>query len=707
MKIYNVYQSGKRLYIDEKENPDNKIVVNKYDNMQQTLRLISDGTLPPRLYWALRNPKLSNKYFILKLANNEDLIVGTDISAYAGLWDMLLIGTDEDYIIEGADIDQSRLTYVSDHFGRLFVRDNFLEELDFEEQCSPTFKIFYDEIMFQLGEKVDTKDIPDKLSDFENDTNFISGFDTVEDGNGNVTIVSGVYGNFTFNIDSELSETSPRPVQNKVITSKINEIDDIVQENDRKADEALIIAKGANNSLVYGNYSTMITSLNAMQGENLKVGQNLLIVTLNVPDLWVSDVTDVYSNYEYVSDEQFVTDLSDGTVQVGYYVLSPLETQKVDLTDYVKKTDYASTSNYGVVKAVLSSGVGANAKGELYINPSYKSDVDSKSSHRLPIVPNILDYAVMKALTDSKNHEWTDDEKALACSLLNALNLANLGGAFRVASDGKLQLVGASKDKIQLQASSSTPIVPSTLSYAIKEGLANNKEEWSDDEKALARALLGAIGSNEYATNTKAGVVIANADNGLQMYSNGNIAIVPAEPYFIDLRTNGVRPITPKWIDYSVKKALSDCKLSGDYVWTDEEKASALALLGAISNTEVSTSAIEGKIVKRSVDGQINVPQNPQTDSHATSKKYVEDNFVPKSTALNQVYGSTTNYTISLVPLAYGVPRYSANATLTTSTPIADNDATTKKYVDDLVGSVETILTELHTYAQTKIGGET
>ena len=74
MKIYNVYQSGKRLYIDEKENPDNKIACNKYESEQTTLRLISDGTLPPRLYWALRNPKLSNKYFILKLVNNEDYL---------------------------------------------------------------------------------------------------------------------------------------------------------------------------------------------------------------------------------------------------------------------------------------------------------------------------------------------------------------------------------------------------------------------------------------------------------------------------------------------------------------------------------------------------------------------------------------------------------------------------------------------------------
>lgn len=270
MKIYNVYQSGKRLYIDEKENPDNKIVVNKYDNMQQTLRLISDGTLPPRLYWALRNPKLSNKYFILKLLNNEDLIVGTDISAYPGLWDMLLIGTDEDYIIEGTDIDQSRLTYVSDHFGRLFVRDNFLEELDFEEQCSPTFKVFYDEIMFQLDNKADKKDIPDKLSDLENDTNFISGVALKDDGEGNVKIVGTTFegseteegggGNYNLpvanettlggvkplnktedmtldvgvdkngrlfakgkdiTVDSELDKESQNPVQNKVITAEV------------------------------------------------------------------------------------------------------------------------------------------------------------------------------------------------------------------------------------------------------------------------------------------------------------------------------------------------------------------------------------------------------------------------------------------------------------------------------------------------------
>ena len=244
MQIYNVYQSGKRLYIDEKEIPDNKIVVNKYDNMQQTLRLISDGTLPPRLYWALRNPKLSNKYFILKLINNQDLIVGTDISATPGLWDMLLIGTDEDYIIEGTDIDQSRLTYVSDHFGRLFVRDNFLEELDFEEQTSPTFKVFYDEIMFQLDNIPDLSDIPDKMSDLENDTNFISGVAFKDDGKGNVEIVGTTFssgeteeggGGSSGNVevDDKLDEESTNPVQNKVVAKEVSSL----KEKDKSLDK--------------------------------------------------------------------------------------------------------------------------------------------------------------------------------------------------------------------------------------------------------------------------------------------------------------------------------------------------------------------------------------------------------------------------------------------------------------------------------------
>ena len=341
MNIYNVYQSGKRLYIDEKENPDNKIVVNKYESEQTTLRLISDGTLPPRLYWALRNPKLSQKYFILKLVNNEDLIVGTDISATHGLWDMLLIGTDEDYVIEGTDIDQSRLTYVSDHFGRLFVRDNFLEELDFEEQCSPTFRIFYDEIMFQLGNKAETNDIPDQLSDLENDVGFISGVTAKDDGEGNVTIVGTTFsgsetenggGYSNIEVDDELDEKSTNPVQNLVVTKEIKEL----HEKDESLDDDVNALKERNAELE-ATIEKLAIKPTTEESDFLHITDS---ADYKVLDMGMSGITEqkttegknYYSGGD-ISGTQAVS-LTIDTIPAGTYTISAnVESSDTDATD--------------------------------------------------------------------------------------------------------------------------------------------------------------------------------------------------------------------------------------------------------------------------------------------------------------------------------------------------------------------------------------
>ena len=48
-------------------------------------------------------------------------------------------------------------------------------------------------------------------------------------------------------------------------------------------------------------------------------------------------------NYTYSTDEDFTNSLKEqGYVQVGYYNLSALETQKVDLTDYAKKEQFVT-----------------------------------------------------------------------------------------------------------------------------------------------------------------------------------------------------------------------------------------------------------------------------------------------------------------------------------------------------------------------------
>lgn len=98
------------------------------------------------------------------------------------------------------------------------------------------------------------------------------------------------------------------------------------------------IAKGANQAITYGNYQTMITAFNALSADAYNLGQNIMIITLNVPDLWVSEKAETSVAYNYVDDESFTNALkTNGYVQVGYYKLSALETQKVDLTEYMKK----------------------------------------------------------------------------------------------------------------------------------------------------------------------------------------------------------------------------------------------------------------------------------------------------------------------------------------------------------------------------------
>ena len=54
----------------------------------------------------------------------------------------------------------------------------------------------------------------------------------------------------------------------------------------------------------------------------------------------------------------------------------------------------------------------------------------------------------------------------------------------------------------------------------------------------------------------------------------------------------------------------------------------------------------------------------------------------------------------------YGqIPRRQSNGNLLTNTPVKDLDCVNKKYVDDLVGDIDSAITKLHNYAQALIGG--
>ena len=111
-------------------------------------------------------------------------------------------------------------------------------------------------------------------------------------------------------------------------------VQNAIDENASIGNQALAIAKGRNQSLAYNNYSEMVTALNSMSKDELKRGQNIYIGTVGVPDLWVYSVETSSVTYSYVNDETIVNSLgTNTTIQVGYYKLAQLETQKADLTN--------------------------------------------------------------------------------------------------------------------------------------------------------------------------------------------------------------------------------------------------------------------------------------------------------------------------------------------------------------------------------------
>lgn len=147
----------------------------------------------------------------------------------------------------------------------------------------------------------------------------------------------------------------------------ITSIENTVDIANSTANTAKSIAEGANQALSYGNYQTMITAFNALANDVYNVGQNVMIITLEVPDLWISGIESTSQSYTYTTDGAFTTALAtNGYVQVGYYKLSALETQKVDLTNYVTNTDYATYDKAGIIQANSNYATKVGSTGVLY-----------------------------------------------------------------------------------------------------------------------------------------------------------------------------------------------------------------------------------------------------------------------------------------------------------------------------------------------------
>lgn len=161
-------------------------------------------------------------------------------------------------------------------------------------------------------------DVPTKTSELENDSFFAYISDTPVK-----TSQLENDSNFAYTKDIPTSVSQLKNDSNFVTNVRVNEVEDI-------AENAKAIAEGKATGYVFDSVQAMNTWIKT-NSSTLKLGDNLYIRAVDVPDYWW-----------------------DGTS------VQQLETQKVDLTNYAKYTDYATQSKGGVVKMWTSTDEDGN-----------------------------------------------------------------------------------------------------------------------------------------------------------------------------------------------------------------------------------------------------------------------------------------------------------------------------------------------------------
>lgn len=168
--------------------------------------------------------------------------------------------------------------------------------------------------------------------------------------------------------DYVITQEDYKEIENQVKT----DIQPILDEIRETSEQAEVIARGRATGYVFDTLSDLEIWLQNKNNINkLVIGDNFYIRAINVPDYWW-----------------------DGTQK------QELETEKPDLTNYVKNTDYATSTEVGLVKANGSSGITVNSAGNISIVKATENDINGKTNSYKPIVPSNLDYAVKSVVGD-------------------------------------------------------------------------------------------------------------------------------------------------------------------------------------------------------------------------------------------------------------------------------------------------------------------
>ena len=149
-------------------------------------------------------------------------------------------------------------------------------------------------------------------------------------------------------------KNKPNPVDNLTSTST----KDYLTANQGRILKDILDSKAA--AVVFDTVAAMITALNAVSDRTkYSPGYNFYIKEKEVPDFWISEISENYIEYTDSAANLVQTIKTAQEVQIGYIKIMELETNKVDLTNYVK--DSRTINGYDLTADITLNASDVNA----------------------------------------------------------------------------------------------------------------------------------------------------------------------------------------------------------------------------------------------------------------------------------------------------------------------------------------------------------
>jgi hypothetical protein len=194
-----------------------------------------------------------------------------------------------------------------------------------------------------------------------------------------------------------------------------------------KADQAYALAEGKSKAVSFATLDELKAALKGATKTNYKVGDNLYIKEKGMPDYWVSAI------------------LETNEGECGYFEITELESEKVDLSGYQQKTDNSlATTDKTIVGAI------GEVKGTA---DSAKSASETNTSNITKIVDGTTKVAKATAADTAVNATTAESATKLAAARKIAVNVnsgVKADGSSQIAGNGEQNFDGSADKSIEV-----------------------------------------------------------------------------------------------------------------------------------------------------------------------------------------------------------------------------------------------------------------